>query len=1352
MTQSACGACVRWIKTLRSYTRHLTGVGLGGKRGRENCRSHVNDRAGVVEFGLSEHDASASSDPFDTLLAFLLAICHPRLSPSSAIRALIMVLAVAAPHKRRRLDSSPSDSDDHDDDDHLDSSRSPSPAAGAQAIAKMISSQRHPYHQSSSGMSQSGAINGLAAAMDAPASSSSSSAPTSKHQCDVCSKTFARHEHMLRHRASHTDSASYVCDDCGKRFRRSDVLQRHRRLHAARKELSLDINSSKLTKRQKSALARVEAACLRCSSKKLKCDAQKPSCSRCLRKPDANCVYPSSSVEPSPSSPQLRNRSASVMDDSWMPDSSAELDFSVDASASPVPTSTPYPAQAQAIDPASFSATGSSISTDPFPGLTPSPNRALYLDQSSSMSTDALPAHQPFCPNQRVHFAAPAAAAAPPNSASSVQDPSRLAAHADATTPRSFHQAASSLHNHQASDTHVIGATPGLVDMVQNTATILQPPINVDDRTLNDLLGWLDGPKALDTIAAGQIDWIFGDSPEAPQLLDWSQMQDWANFNLAAVPGDSAGSDVQHPPFATTEQHQPPASLHQHRASIEEAIPHQSPLFVLSSAAEMIDPPYRTPQTRSQHLAHPRSSISEHPAASPRVTANSPRNHVDHVHGGAGTDSKAVAGRRSRWNSPELADDDTVPSDSAKSDPYDSKRDGEDAAQIDATRAGELHPSAARHPKSTLGRRAAAIEAWPNRWNPAIKVNSLPTFSFVKATEEHLMSEDMAHVKSVGHTAMLRMAEHLRNAASDPLEQERFDAAFATLDAATLNIYLQLFFHHCYSYLPAIHQVTFHPDRCDPRLLAALCAVGAFFSEVPGSRNAAIYLASLTQMSVSRATLSNNALARVTSTFQSIALIYMIWRSVGVPSRQEYAEAFRSTYCTMIRRCRLLENISPPRLPAETTLDERWTAWVSWESGRRTAWSTLVSETELSMHWNLPEPFAPDELTGKLPCDDRLWEAPTAIEWAQMATSLSSLHRSLQGDADMLPHIIGQDSIAAFTWPDNSYQLDVARVCDVIQRTAKSQSVSEAERESIARLSPFSRLCVGSAVMLSTHHTMKMVRLCSMLLGDEEQARERMRKYLAAATEVLSTNQARDARVDLLLHAIQLFELISPETLQVLSCRRGVPRMHAARRQLSNELNEVKPWKTASIVFHAGQMLRLAKQSLQRAPVECLHIFYAAIALQAVSLLVLQQDAHAPPAQIVRITFNGPARSAAPRAPSSRVAHDAPMGQPRLWRADSTASGASSTSPSSVGGGAAHSTAGTSVTGTTPTDARWPAGSGARTTFMLESVGNLAHPMAPEKVLSLASKWLRANDGVGVWPIGQSLAKILDSLATLTPK
>ncbi|CBQ73801.1 conserved hypothetical protein [Sporisorium reilianum SRZ2] len=1245
-----------------------------------------------------------------------------------------MVLAVAAPHKRRRIDddSLPSDTDDIDDDDDdeeeededqdVDSSRSPSPAAGAQAIAHMISSQRHPLHQNSAGAARS-----TRATHDSAVASSSS--PSSKHQCDICSKTFARHEHMLRHRASHTDTASYSCQDCGKRFRRSDVLQRHRRLHAARKELSLDINSSKLTKRQRSALARVEAACLRCSSKKLKCDAAKPSCSRCLRKPGVACVYPPSS-DPSPLSSSTRPEHT---DDSWLPDAD-NLDFTANAP-SPLLNSTPYPAQANSISPASLSVAALSIESS--------------VPLASTLSTThSLSHHQPDYSDQRVHFA-------PPIPASMLPESSHFAMPATSGTPRSFTNAAST-----SADNHMLGATPGLVDMMQNTPRPLDPAMVADDRTLADLLGWLDGPKAHDRMAAGQIDWIFGDSPEVPQLLDYSQLQDWTNFDLSGHPYSAQTPSASTLPYQPQPQQQPqqPSLLHQRHASISEPVQHQSPLFVLSSAAEMIELPQRTPQTRSQHVAQPSNDAQS--TSGPRPGVDSPRHSIDlHHAGSAAMDPKTIAGRRSRWNSPDLADEDLNTSDSARSDPHEAKRDAP-AADTDANDNLGLTPHVARRAKSSSGRRAAAIEAWPNRWNPAIMVNSLPAFSFTKASEEHLMSEDMAHVKRVSHSALLRMAEHLNNAASNPLERQRFDASFATLDAATLNVYLQLFFHHCYSFFPAIHQPTFHPDKCDPRLLAALCTIGAFFSEVPGSRNAAIYLASLTQMSVSRATLSNHALARVTSTFQSILLIYMVWRSVGVPSRQEYAEAFRGTYCTMIRRCRLLDNIPPPKLPSDATLDDRWMAWVSWESGRRTAWSTLASETELSMHWSLPEAFAPEELTGKLPCDDRLWEAPSAVEWAQTAMSLSSLHTGVNADP-LLPLIVtGHDTIESFTWPDSSHQLDVGRVCDIIQRSAQTlppghpSSVTEQEREMVARLSPFSRLCIGSAVMLSTHHTMRMARFCTMLLGDEEQARQRMRKYLAAATDLLSTYQPRDARVDLLLHAIQLFELVSPEMLQVLSCRRGVPRMQAARQQLATELNAVEPWKTASIVYHAGQMLRLAKQSLQRAPVECLHIFYAAIALQAVSLLVLRQDALAPPgAKIVRIPLNGPAKFAAPPP------HEAAVSAARGWRAGSSASNASSTSPSSVGGVAGYSTTSTGITATTPTDGRAAAtaaaaaaGEAVKTTFMLESVGNLAHPMASERVLALASKWLRADDGVGVWPIGQSLAKILDSLATLTPR
>ncbi|TKY87874.1 hypothetical protein EX895_003455 [Sporisorium graminicola] len=1227
-----------------------------------------------------------------------------------------MVLAVAAPHKRRHHDafaSAPHDPD-HDIDDNMSPSPSQSPPPGAIPIAGMIASRHQSHHRNQHlhhpQLDPSNDTFDHVPFHDASNASNASS--STKHCCDICSKTFARYEHMLRHRASHTNAAPFACSDCGKRFRRSDVLQRHRKLHLIRKERSLDESNAKLTKRQRSALHRVDAACLRCSSKKLKCDAKKPCCSRCLRMPDVQCTYPSNSHQsPSPSS-SSRTRSASIaIDNVQQADAEANNDndedennVSVGNDAPPVASLTPYLEQPQVSSPASLSATASFVASAE-PSLA---NMALPLNLDRN--------------RKEIHFQEPHFSSTVPASLLPLASPITT----ESNPPVPFHQT-HSLHT-SATSSHLVAATPTSANAMHTSAPPLNSTAVYEDRSMTDLLEWLDGAKrTISNTESGQIDWIFADSPEAPPLLDWNQMHQWANFDLAACADDSLLAGTAPSSSSLVSRQQQP----QH-ASLNEALEQQPNLLsMLSSAAEMMDNVQRTPQSSLPPHVGSRNAGATPVAGASMSTAASPRTATpNHALGAVAGTNRPPARGRSRWNSPELADDELAALDHAKFDPVEAKRDLEITKDDDGLRPAS-QATGSRH------LRASAVQAWPNRWNPALKENQLPEFTFSNASEEHLMSEDMAHVKRVNRTAMTRMAEHLKNAAQSPIELERFEAAFSTLDASTLNVYLQLFFHHCYTYLPAIHQATFDPDQCDPRLLAALCAVGAFFSEVPGSRNAAVYLASLTQMSVSRATLSNNAMARVTSTFQSILLIYMIWRSVGVPARQEYAEAFRSTYCTMVRRCRLLENISPPKLAADVSLDERWMAWVAWETGRRTAWATLVSETELSLHWNLPEPFAPNELTGKLPCDDQLWQAPSAIEWAQTAKMLSPIHRrGVDLDHQLMPVHAEEQAHADFVWPDSSEYLDVHQACDIIQRTAQSRpeghssSVTDQERESLVRLSPFSRLCVGSALMLSTHQAVKMVRFCTMLLGDEEQALERMRAYLSAATDLLDTKQPRDARVALLLHAIQLFALVSPETLQVLSCRRGAQRMHAARLELSTELNETKPWKTASIVFHAGQMLRHAKQSLERAPVECLHIFYAAVALHSVSLVVLQQDRHASPGQIVRISFYSSAAS------SARAAR--PAGP---WRKCSSASSmASSTSPSSSHGGNS-----LMDTGFAQADGR----AEHRTTYMLESVGNLAHSMAPARVLSLASRWLQARDGAGVWPIGQSLAKILDSLATL---
>lgn len=57
--------------------------------------------------------------------------------------------------------------------------------------------------------------------------------PLPPYAC-FCGKVFKRHEHMLRHRATHDDQIKYDCHICGKSFRRQDVMHRHTMTHASR--------------------------------------------------------------------------------------------------------------------------------------------------------------------------------------------------------------------------------------------------------------------------------------------------------------------------------------------------------------------------------------------------------------------------------------------------------------------------------------------------------------------------------------------------------------------------------------------------------------------------------------------------------------------------------------------------------------------------------------------------------------------------------------------------------------------------------------------------------------------------------------------------------------------------------------------------------------------------------------------------------------------------------------------------------------------------------------------------------------------------------------------------------------
>ncbi|KAI1099657.1 fungal-specific transcription factor domain-containing protein [Jackrogersella minutella] len=242
------------------------------------------------------------------------------------------------------------------------------------------------------------------------------------------------------------------------------------------------------------------------------------------------------------------------------------------------------------------------------------------------------------------------------------------------------------------------------------------------------------------------------------------------------------------------------------------------------------------------------------------------------------------------------------------------------------------------------------------------------------------------------------------------------------LSHPSLQSYCDLYFTRFNSAYPLIHQPTFEPCQKESLLLLSIILLGATYSEKEAHQLAVCIHDVIRPAIFSHA--SFNAKPDLWM-LQTILLVECFGKSRAGQKQHDMSHLFHGMLINLIRRsdCQSVRPMRPHSDDCRRELmdDRGWRQWVEAEEKKRLALLCFMWDTQHAVLFCQSLCMSAFELRLPLPCNQALWEAPTAGEWSRLSLSttpepmyLLALKSYIMHDVHRVPHLNGLSRIIVF--------------------------------------------------------------------------------------------------------------------------------------------------------------------------------------------------------------------------------------------------------------------------------------------------------------------------------------------------